>query len=1033
MKKQSALLLMIFCFSIFSFGQIFKEHHTITTGSIPGSTVSIEIADINNDGDLDILTCPMTGEQIYFLENKGNQEFEILQDLEFFDYIDLSEVKCGDMDNDGLLDIVYSRYDYFIQLRWLKNLGDNNFEHGGSIFYETSGNQTVSFSVHDFNGDNCDDVVVGRNYLDSTFVVRINNGVGNFFNSTISLLDEGELVTYQCIDFDEDDDIDIIYCSNNPYRLVILLNNGEAEFTEEEVFVTNSQNAIYRFHSFDTDNDNDLDIMCFTENDSIILLLNNGDFIFENLSISNDSLFSPWNISSFDFDNDEDLDLMNSFFEIFENVGNNTFRYKSLEGSSPFPSTYKVCDLNKNGDEDIVFSFRSRAIGYIEDFSEDNSSDWRVLTSQVLRPVSPAYKNINSDEYPDICVYDDQYKYVVYLNNGDAEFTDTIAIDRLHVYSSGNPFHDINHDGLCDIISYSDEEYSNFSDGSHFKIAKNNGNNTFTTVSIDEYNHFESNYIVFTDYNNDTKLNAILTNFHTHSKSDSIFFLDVNEDFTIGDHDTIGLGSPVSIRDIEFFDMDKNGQNDIIINIEDALILGYSSNNRFSNDFDTIFQSPVEINDFVVANINSDTTCDIILTSGENIIILENFNGTSFYQSDSIRINYISGRLLANDINNDNLDEIFYITEDTICILKILGHANYSIEKYYYKNLPVYFDRTDPIIFPDIDMDGDDDMLCTYNYQADLSWFENSFIDTLDYSSFPLDNAVWTEQNGIFEGNPPQTWTSLFVTESDTVIRDITYINIYEYYLNPNTFDTIRELYASVRQNVLDKKVYIIRHYLNETSEKLLLDFNAKAGDTIVLDAYYWNLDPLTTDSIFTVDSINTTILNNGEERDLFYLNNHKEHSPVALTLIEGVGSVHNPLGPVTRLVNKELGSGELCCPDFLLCLSVNDELVYVLNDESDCGELEVWSSIQSNDQKALFEIFPNPAKDRLNIKFTEKPSSEYEITVFNNLGTKMYHSFFGENTSMHTIDTKEFSKGVYYVKFSNNLRDYSSKFIIMK
>jgi len=73
-----------------------------------------------------------------------------------------------------------------------------------------------------------------------------------------------------------------------------------------------------------------------------------------------------------------------------------------------------------------------------------------------------------------------------------------------------------------------------------------------------------------------------------------------------------------------------------------------------------------------------------------------------------------------------------------------------------------------------------------------------------EYVPFPMLDATWTEQNEIYE--PIQTWTSLYKTETDTLLLNNTYRNIYEYYIHPNSFDTIRELYASIRQDTAKKK-----------------------------------------------------------------------------------------------------------------------------------------------------------------------------------------------------------------------------------
>ena len=72
-----------------------------------------DLADIDNDGDLDIFTGTEDG-PIYFFENVGNRNkpvFSIGRIVAFYEYMDLrSGVRVADFDGDGLLDFVAGRY-----------------------------------------------------------------------------------------------------------------------------------------------------------------------------------------------------------------------------------------------------------------------------------------------------------------------------------------------------------------------------------------------------------------------------------------------------------------------------------------------------------------------------------------------------------------------------------------------------------------------------------------------------------------------------------------------------------------------------------------------------------------------------------------------------------------------------------------------------------------------------------------------------------------------------------------------------------
>ncbi len=306
--------------------------------------------------------------------------------------------------------------------------------------------------------------------------------------------------------------------------------------------------------------------------------------------------------------------------------------------------------------------------------------------------------------------------------------------------------------------------------------------------------------------------------------------------------------------------------------------------------------------------------------------------------------------------------------------------------------------------------------------------FQNT-LKSQDYIPFPENNATWTEQNAIYEGNPPQVWTSLYITETDTLLLDKAYKNIYEYYLNPNNFDTIRELYASIRQDTSEKKVFIIRHYFSENTERLLLDFNADVGDTLILDAYYWDIDPINTDSTFILDSISEIVLSNNQTHRVQYLSNHNESLPVSQTIIEGVGSIFNPFGPATDLVNKNHGKSEFCCPDQLLCLTVNGENIYTSNDESDCLELSVWTSAITAYQKATVYFYPNPIDDICHIQINDEYAQEKRLEIIDLWGRKVLYRKFYQND--FTIDLSKLESGTYFALIWCNNNPIINKIII--
>ncbi len=299
-----------------------------------------------------------------------------------------------------------------------------------------------------------------------------------------------------------------------------------------------------------------------------------------------------------------------------------------------------------------------------------------------------------------------------------------------------------------------------------------------------------------------------------------------------------------------------------------------------------------------------------------------------------------------------------------------------------------------------------------------------------EYIPLPEDNAIWTEMNGIYEGYPPQIWTSLFKTETDTILLGKTYKCIYEYYIKHATNDTVKELYASIRQDVDVEKVYIIRHYLGETKERLLMDFSVKAGDTLHLDAYYWDIDPLHTDSTFVVDSISEIRLGNNQARRIQYLRKQNAAFSQSQIIIEGVGSIFNPFGPTTDLVNKQKSRSNLCCPDYLVCLTVDGEHIYVRNDdETYCSLLLNLTSTDERFSADQISLFPNPSDGLYRIKISGESYSEKLLEIFDLSGRKLIENRFYENDIR--IDLSSLKAGTYLTKLWYDGTVVTNKLII--
>ncbi len=90
-----------------------------------------------------------------------------------------------------------------------------------------------------------------------------------------------------------------------------------------------------------------------------------------------------------------------------------------------------------------------------------------------------------------------------------------------------------------------------------------------------------------------------------------------------------------------------------------------------------------------------------------------------------------------------------------------------------------------------------------------------------------------------------------------------------------------------------------------------------------------------------------------------------------------------------------------------------------------------VTSTLKENNKTPLnFSVFPNPAKEVLNIKLEILNGEETTIIISNILGEVVYSSV-DENTNNCTINTANLTSGVYFVTVSNQGKQSAKKLII--
>lgn len=87
-----------------------------------------------------------------------------------------------------------------------------------------------------------------------------------------------------------------------------------------------------------------------------------------------------------------------------------------------------------------------------------------------------------------------------------------------------------------------------------------------------------------------------------------------------------------------------------------------------------------------------------------------------------------------------------------------------------------------------------------------------------------------------------------------------------------------------------------------------------------------------------------------------------------------------------------------------------------------DCTSVGV---AEGNKLEAIFQIFPNPVKDKVTVK--SEHASTYQLRLYNNAGMELFHTSFLESQE---IDLSDYPTGIYFFEISDKERSFSQKIV---
>jgi hypothetical protein len=343
--------------------------------AVGGQPAFVVTADVDGDGDLDLLTANQFDNTVSVRLNNGQGAFSGGSTVAVGSAP--TSIEAADVDGDGDLDLLCSNRSS-VRL----NNGTGTFSGGSDVLV---GTLPAAVTTADIDGDGDLDLLAATNNVPAVVSVRLNNGSGTFSGST-DITASFLLDAIATADIDNDGDVDILapvqgIGAGNVSSVVVLLNNGSGGFTRgTDVSVGPDPRALALG---DIDNDGDADLL--TANyavGTVSVRLNNGAGIFggsTELTIGSGGVIGGRGLDTLrhrteltigsggssvalaDLDGDGDLDVLAAAsastigVSVFQNAGTGVF---SLASTYVVGAPYHItaADLDNDGDLDFVTS-----------------------------------------------------------------------------------------------------------------------------------------------------------------------------------------------------------------------------------------------------------------------------------------------------------------------------------------------------------------------------------------------------------------------------------------------------------------------------------------------------------------------------------------------------------------------------------------------------------------------------------------------------------------------------------------------------
>ena len=709
-----------------------------------------DLADIDNDGIVDIVCASNNTGEIGWFKNNGDGTFE-----EFYVIISLGEggfvdMECEDVDGDGDKDIVYADNLFLAKrIAFLENLGGGELATEETLLTTFGGTaQDIDFGDIDEDG-NIDCILLTTSRLN----YFRNNGDGVFtYEETIAVIEGVGNFARTChvFDTDLDGDLDaVVGMQQDILDRVKYYENTGGTFIEggTVAYVDNPRSA----KAGDIDGDGDEDLITLSKGDDEIILTTNESGVLTTETIISSLIENPSDLNIIDYDQDGDLDLLvandhelfllyNGGLGVFEDPIMISNYFKELVGA-------KVALMNEDDFPDIVtISFNDDKVAYIENLDGIDYTNPTSLSSSSALVSRMIYQDIDADGSEDLLVLSEMdgkiasFRHLEDLTFGEQELVSD-QIYYMNDFVSG----DIDGDTDPDIVALE-------KDSSNITLFRNNGDGTFTDRSIISTELSFPETLTLSDLDNDGDQDLIVAS----TPEDLLVWFENADDGTFSAMIEIS-SSGNGPKSVISCDVDNDLDNDLIMVSAVGDQLEY-----YENDGTGSFSDAVEIEsdlnyptEVIAVDINEDDLKDIVVNSPiyGQIFWFENL-GEGVFASQQIVGSEMENinEIMSADFDADGDQDILAVSHDLASDFRITACLNDGTGIFDEKrDLITTIEGAWSITKGDVDEDGD------------IEFFLGSGLENFK-------NLVLLFDNNTFD--PYQIRGEIYVDENENGMRD---------------------------------------------------------------------------------------------------------------------------------------------------------------------------------------------------------------------------------------------------------------------